>query len=113
MKTLISVLIVLGLILIPITTNAQELTCYPPEEWREEYSEWIAWQQQLQQEFTNETGYGLGMLLTFSQWAEYREGNKPYWWLPEPTSVPYWQGCSYLFCDSNGIKETTTWSWLA
>lgn len=102
MKAMILILIVLGLMLIPTTTNAQEPTCYPPAEWYEEYCQWIAWQQELQQQYTAETGYGLGMLLTFSQWTEMREDNKPYWWLPEPT--PYWQGDSYLFCDSNGVR---------
>ena len=78
MKAIILILILA--LLIPVTTNAQEPTCWPPEEWQEEYGEWLAWQMELQREFTNQTGYGLGLMLDFFQWAELREGNEPYWW---------------------------------
>lgn len=75
----IILILILGLI-IPTMASTPEPTCYPPEEWYDEYCEWVAEQQELQRNFTNETGYGLGMLLTFSQWAEMREANDPYWW---------------------------------
>lgn len=113
MKRIILVLIVLGLILIPVTVDANipEPTCWPPEEWREEYCEWVVWQQELQRQFTNETGYGLGALLTFSQWAEMKAVNEPYWWVSEPIEVPCWRGYSYLFCDSNGKRVAKSWGW--
>ena len=65
-----------------------EPTCWPPEEWQEEYCEWMTWQQQLQRDYTNETGYELGALISFMGWAEMRECNEPYWWKPDWIDIP-------------------------
>ena len=102
-KGIILVLVLLGLILIPASVNAQELTCWPPEKWQKEYWRWVAWQQDLQQQFTAETGHGLGYLLPFSQWAKMRAVNHPYWWKSAKRAH------SHLFCDSNGERTIKSW----
>lgn len=80
MKAII-ILLLLALV-IPAMAFTPEPTCWPPEEWREEYNEWFTWQCELQRQYTAETGYGLGAYLDFSQWAEMRAVNAPYWWKP-------------------------------
>ena len=101
-KILIPILI-LGLLLTPAVVNAQppEPTPSPwPEEWLIEYAEWADSQQKLQQQYTNETGRGLGVRLDFIDWALMREAYGAYWW--QSTWVAY----SYAFCDSNGNRES-------
>lgn len=100
--TTILMLAVLGLMLVPASIFAQEPPPEPTEwieeGWYEEYCEWIAEQQALQREFTNQTGYGLGALVDFVDWARMKvEGG-------------YWEGYSYLFTDSTGESRSTTWS---
>ena len=98
----IIMLVILGLVLVPIGAKAEapEPTDWIQEGWYEEYCEWIAEQQALQQQFTEETGYGLGALIDFVDWARMKA-----------ESGIYWQGHSYLFCDSTGEQRIATWSW--
>ena len=96
MKILV-ILLILGLILIPINVTAQEFTQWPPVEWQEEYSEWVAEQQALQQEYTNQTGHGLGFILSFIQWANMKADGG------------YWEARSHLFADSTGERRSATW----
>ena len=100
MKILV-ILLILGLILIPISVTAQELTCWPPQEWQEEYQEWVEEQRALQQEFTNQTGHGLGFFPSFIQWAKKKEA-----------PGTYWEARSYLFADSTGKQRSATWSFV-
>ena len=101
----ILMLAVIGLMLVPTNIFAQEPPPEPTdwiqEGWDEEYQEWIAEQQDLQQQYTEETGYGLGALIDFVDWARMKaEGGT------------YWESHSYLFADSTGERRSTTWSFV-
>lgn len=102
--TTILMLAVLGLMLVPANIVAQESPPMPTdwiqEGWYEEYAEWIGEQRALQQEFTNVTGYGLGALVDFVNWARAKaEGG-------------YWEGHSYSFADSTGEQRSATWCFV-
>ena len=95
MKRLISIIVTLAiftLILIPATVSAEIPIPAPdpyPKEWLIEYYEWFAWQQDSQQQYANETGHGLGVLIDYIDWAPMREAYGPYWWLPEQTQFSW------------------------
>ena len=103
--TTILILAVLGLMLVPVNISAQEPPPEPidwiQEGWYEEYCEWIAEQQASQQQYTEETGYGLGALIDFVDWARMKaEGGT------------YWESHIYLFADSTGERRSATWSFI-
>ena len=79
-------LAVIGLMLVPANLLAQEPPPEPtpayPAQWEKEYVKYITWQQDSQQQYTNETGYGLGALIEFTDWAEMRVIYGPNWWKP-------------------------------
>ena len=87
MKRLISIIVTIAiftLILIPATVSATvpKPTSPYPAQWEKEYIKYITWQQDTQQQYTEETGYGLGALIEFTDWAEMRAIYGPNWWKP-------------------------------
>ena len=102
---IVLMLAILGLMLVPANIFAQEPPPEPTdwiqEGWYEEYCEWLTEQQASQQQYTNETGCGLGALIDFVDWARIKVEEKT-----------YWESHSYLFVDSTGERRSATWNFV-